>query len=139
MSQEQQVFGWESVIGQNQLTDNLQNALKFNKISHAYMIQGEKLSGKRMIADIFARALQCESGGDHPCNQCRSCKQAMNGNHPDIIYVEHDKPNVISVDNIRTQINGDIAIKPYSGPHKIYIMDEAEKMNTQAQLSLIHI
>ena len=58
MSQEQQVFGWESVIGQNQLTDNLQNALKFNKISHAYMIQGEKLSGKRMIADIFARALQ---------------------------------------------------------------------------------
>ena len=43
MSQEQQVFGWESVIGQNQLTDNLQNALKFNKISHAYMIQGEKL------------------------------------------------------------------------------------------------
>ena len=63
MSQEQQVFGWESVIGQNQLTDNLQNALKFNKISHAYMIQGEKLSGKRMIADIFARALQCESEG----------------------------------------------------------------------------
>lgn len=53
MSQEQQVFGWESVIGQNQLTDNLQNALKFNKISHAYMIQGEKLSGKRMIADIL--------------------------------------------------------------------------------------
>ena len=125
MSQEQQVFGWESVIGQNQLTDNLQNALKFNKISHAYMIQGEKLSGKRMIADIFARALQCESEGERPCNQCRSCKQAMNGNHPDIIYVEHDKPNVISVDNIRTQINGDIAIKPYSGPHKIYIMDEA--------------
>lgn len=46
MSQEQQVFGWESVIGQNQLTDNLQNALKFNKISHAYMIQGEKLQVK---------------------------------------------------------------------------------------------
>ena len=137
MSQEQQVFGWESVIGQNQLTDNLQNALKFNKISHAYMIQGEKLSGKRMIADIFARALQCESEGERPCNQCRSCKQAMNGNHPDIIYVEHDKPNVISVDNIRTQINGDIAIKPYSGPHKIYIMDEAEKMNTQAQNALL--
>lgn len=137
MSQEQQVFGWESVIGQNQLTDNLQNALKFNKISHAYMIQGEKLSGKRMIADIFARALQCESEGERPCNQCRSCKQAMNGNHPDIIYVEHDKPNVISVDNIRTQINGDIAIKPYSGPHKIYIMDEAEKMNKAAQNALL--
>lgn len=152
---------WSSIIGQEQLTENLQNALKFNKISHAYIIQGERLSGKRMIADIFARALQCEYGvetekqstlfdmglgevAEHveqvkmkPCNQCRSCKQAINRNHPDIIYVEHDKPNVISVDNIRTQINSDIAIKPYSGTHKIYIMDEAEKMNTQAQNALL--
>lgn len=133
----EQVIGWESVIGQEQLTENLRNALKYNKISHAYLLQGEKLSGKRMIADIFARALQCESDEEKPCNKCRSCKQSMNGNHPDIIYVEHDKPNVISVDNVRTQINGDIAIKPYSGPHKIYIMDEAEKMNTQAQNALL--
>ena len=136
MAQEQSVT-WESIIGQKQLTDNLKNALKYNKISHAYMIQGEKMSGKRMIADVFARALQCENEDEKPCNQCRSCKQAMNYNHPDIIYVEHDKPNVISVDNVRTQINGDIAIKPYSGPHKIYIMDEAEKMNTQAQNALL--
>ncbi len=128
---------WSSVIGQNQLTDNLRKALKYNKISHAYLFQGEKLSGKRMIADIFARALQCESDSDKPCNQCRSCRQAINGNHPDIIYVEHEKPNVISVDNIRHQINGDIAIKPYSGLHKIYIVDEAEKMNVQAQNALL--
>ena len=157
---------WSDVVGLTQLTDNLQNAIKHNKISHAYLIQGEKLSGKRMIADIFARALQCEcdraedehqatlfdldtgSGSTQknkndtyvrmrPCNQCRSCKQAMNGNHPDIIYVVHEKPNVISVDNIRQQINGDIAIKPYSGTYKVYIIDEAEKMNTQAQNALL--
>lgn len=134
---------WNDVVGQKQLTDNLRNALKFHKISHAYLIQGEKLSGKRMIADIFARALQCEAqqgekqGKILPCNQCRSCKQAMNRNHPDIMYVEHEKPNVISVDNIRQQINGDIAIKPYSGAYKIYIMDEAEKMNVQAQNALL--
>ncbi len=130
--------GWSDVIGQKQLTDNLRNALRFNKISHAYLIQGEKLSGKRMIADIFARALQCESQQDKkPCNQCRSCRQAINRNHPDILYVEHEKPNVISVDNIRQQINGDIAIKPYSGIRKIYIVDEAEKMNVQAQNALL--
>lgn len=135
--------------------DNLQNAIKHNKISHAYLIQGEKLSGKRMIADIFARALQCEAGkaptahqetlfdapaqyqGPPPCNQCRACKQAVNGNHPDIIYVTHEKPNVISVDNIRQQVNGDIDIKPYSGEYKIYIIDEAEKMNVQAQNALL--
>ena len=61
----------------------------------------------------------------------------MSGNHPDIIYVEHEKPNVISVDNIRQQVNGDISIKPYSGAHKIYIIDEAEKMNVQAQNALL--
>lgn len=132
-----QETNWSSVIGQEQMTQNLENALKHKKISHAYLFQGERLSGKRMIADIFARALQCEGDGDRPCNQCRSCRQAINGNHPDIIYVEHDKPNVISVDNIRTQINGDIAIKPYSSAYKIYIMDEAEKMNTQAQNALL--
>lgn len=61
----------------------------------------------------------------------------MNGNHPDIIYVTHEKPNVISVDNIRQQVNGDIDIKPYSGEYKIYIIDEAEKMNVQAQNALL--
>jgi len=150
---------WSDIIGLTQLTDNLQNAIKHNKISHAYLIQGERLSGKRMIADIFARALQCEgdrapseyqatlfdSGEENcvssvkmrPCNQCRSCRQAISGNHPDIIYVTHEKPNVISVDNIRQQVNKDIGIKPYSGDYKIYIMDEAEKMNVQAQNALL--
>lgn len=129
---------WNDVVGQRQLTDNLKNALKYNKISHAYLIQGEKLSGKMMTADLFARALQCEAvEGERPCNQCRSCMQAIHGNHPDIMYVEHEKPNVISVDNIRQQVNSDIAIKPYTGPYKIYIMDEAEKMNVQAQNALL--
>lgn len=128
---------WASVIGQEQMTQNLENSLKYKKISHAYLFQGERLSGKHMIADIFARALQCEADGNRPCNQCRSCKQALSVNHPDIIYVEHDKPNVISVDNIRMQINGDIAIKPYCSAYKIYIVDEAEKMNTQAQNALL--
>lgn len=135
---------WGDVVGQRQLTENLQKAIVRNKISHAYLIQGERLSGKRMIADIFARALQCEcdcAEDAHrtmrPCNQCRSCRQAINSNHPDIIYVTHEKPNVISVDNIRQQVNGDIAIKPYSGAYKIYIIDEAEKMNVQAQNALL--
>lgn len=128
---------WNDVVGLTQLTDNLKNAITHNKISHAYLIQGERLSGKRMVADIFARALQCEGDGARPCDQCRSCRQAVNGNHPDIIYVVHEKPNVISVDNIRQQVNGDIAIKPYSGQYKIYIIDEAEKMNVQAQNALL--
>lgn len=128
---------WGDIIGQSRLTDNLRNAVRHNKISHAYLLQGEKFSGKKMTANVFARALQCEAEGDKPCNCCRVCRQTANGNNPDIIYVEHDKPNVISVDNIRQQINGDIAIKPYSSARKIYIVDEAEKMNVQAQNALL--
>ena len=61
----------------------------------------------------------------------------MNRNHPDIIYVSHEKPNTISVDDIRTQINNDVGIKPYSSPYKIYIVNEAEKMTPQAQNALL--
>ena len=58
-------------------------------------------------------------------------------NQPDIIYVSHEKPNTIGVDDIRTQINNDIVIKPYSSRYKVYIVDEAEKMNQQAQNALL--
>lgn len=69
--------------------------------------------------------------------ECHSCKQALSGNQPDIIYLRHEKPNTISVDDIRTQINNDVAVKPYASPYKIYIIDEAEKMNQQAQNALL--
>ena len=69
--------------------------------------------------------------------QCRSCKQAVSLNQPDIIRVTHEKPNTISVEDIREQLNGDIMIKPYSSPYKIYIVDEAEKLSVQAQNALL--
>lgn len=68
---------------------------------------------------------------------CRSCKQAIDHNQPDIIYVSHEKPNTIGVDDIRTQINNDVDIKPYSSRYKVYIVDEAQKMNQQAQNALL--
>ena len=61
----------------------------------------------------------------------------MHGNHPDIKKVTHEKPNTIGVEDIREQINGDIMIKPYSGPYKVYIMNEGEKMTPQAQNALL--
>lgn len=69
--------------------------------------------------------------------ECLSCKQAVNLNQPDIIRVTHEKPNTISVEDIRRQVNGDIMIRPYSSPYKIYIIDEAEKLSVQAQNALL--
>jgi len=129
--------GFKDIIGQEQIKEHLQNALETGKVSHAYIINGEKSSGKEFIAKIFAMTLQCEQGGTEPCNECRSCKQTLSKNQPDIIYVSHEKPNTISVDDIRAQINNDVAIKPYSSKYKVYIINEAEKMTPQAQNAIL--
>ncbi|MBD5494953.1 MAG: DNA polymerase III subunit [Lachnospiraceae bacterium] len=125
------------IIGQEQLKEHLQNAISMNKVSHAYIINGERSSGKEFVAKIFAKTLQCEKGGTEACDECHSCKQAQSGNQPDIIYISHEKPNTISVEDIRAQINNDIVIKPYSSPRKVYIMNEGEKMTPQAQNALL--
>ena len=129
--------GFRDIIGHEQVIAHLQNAITMDKISHAYIINGPDKSGKKMLAEAFAMALQCENDGNEGCMECHSCKQAINRNQPDIIYVSHEKPNTISVDDIRTQVNNDITIKPYSSKYKIYIIDEAEKMNVQAQNALL--
>lgn len=125
------------IIGQEQLKEHLQNAISMNKVSHAYIINGERSSGKEFIAKVFSAALQCEKGKTEPCMECHSCKQALSGNQPDIIFISHEKPNTISVEDIRSQINNDIVIKPYSSPRKIYIINEGEKMTVQAQNALL--
>jgi len=118
--------GFSDIIGHEQIIGHLKNAIALDKVSHAYIFNGPKLSGKMMLAEAFAMALQCEGEGTRPCLLCRSCKQAVDHNQPDIIYVSHEKPNTIGVDDIRTQINNDIVIKPYSSRYKVYIVDEAE-------------
>ena len=129
---------FSDIVGQEQLREHLENAVRMNKVSHAYIINGERNAGKEFIARTFAMALQCEDRqGVEPCQECHSCKQAQSGNHPDIIFITHEKPGTIGVDDIRRQINGDVAIKPYSGPKKIYIVNEGEKMTVQVQNALL--
>lgn len=129
--------GFQDIVGQEQIKEQLRNAISTGKVSHAYIINGEKSSGKEFIARMFAMSLQCEKGEIEPCQECRSCKQALSDNHPDIIRVTHEKPNTISVEDIRTQVNNDVAIKPYSGAYKIYLINEAEKMTPQAQNAIL--
>ncbi len=128
---------FSDILGNEQVISHLQNAIRMDKVSHAYILNAPESSGKMMIAEAFAAVLQCEKGGIEPCGTCHSCRQAAGHNQPDIIYVQHDKPNTIGVDDIRVQLNQDIAVKPYAGKYKIYIVDEAEKMNVQAQNALL--
>lgn len=131
------MVGFNNVIGHEEIIRHLQNAIKTGKISHSYIFAGEPGSGKRLLAGIYAMTLQCEAGGENACGKCESCKRAIGKNHPDIIMVKHEKPNTISIDEIREQVVNDVDIKPYSSPHKIYIIPDAEIMTPQAQNALL--
>ena len=128
---------FKDIVGHKDIIRYMQSAVREDKISHAYIINGERGSGKKLLAELFAATLQCEAKGTDPCNVCHACKQSGSGNHPDIIRVQHEKPNTISVEDIRTQVNNDIMIKPYQGPYKIYIIAEADLMTPQAQNALL--
>ncbi|MGN0383787.1 MAG: DNA polymerase III subunit delta' [Eubacterium sp.] len=128
--------GFREIIGQDHIVRHFQNAIKLNKISHAYIINGEAYSGKKMLARAFAMSLLCENGTGEPCMECHSCKQSLTNNHPDIKWITYEKSG-IGVDEIREQINNDVIIKPYSSPYKVYIVPDAEKMTIQAQNALL--
>ena len=121
--------GFKNILGHEHIIEHLRNAIRLDKVSHAYIINGPDKSGKMMLAEAFAQTLQCEQvakavqGSNEAttdvqaaeieaCMECHSCKQAIGRNQPDLIYVKHEKPNTISVDDIRTQVNNDIVIKP---------------------------
>jgi DNA polymerase-3 subunit delta' len=125
---------FQNIIGNEQNIEHLQKAVETEQVSHAYIFNGENGIGKMSMAQAFAKALLCEEHGS--CGVCRSCVQIDAGNHPDVIYVTHEKEG-ITVDDIRQQVNNTISIKPYSSDHKIYIIDDADKMNTAAQNALL--
>ena len=134
---ESKIFDFNDILGNDMIKEHFQKAIENNKISHAYILTGEAGIGRKSFANAFSMALLCEKGGKEPCMVCHSCKQVLSGNHPDLIYVKHEKPNSIGVDDIREQINDTIMIRPYSSYYKIYIVDEAEKMTVQAQNALL--
>ena len=129
--------GFADIYGHDNIKEHLQSAINLNKISHAYIFNGGVGSGKKTLATLFAKTLQCEENGTEPCNKCHSCIQTDSSNQPDIIWIKHEKPNSIGVDDIRDQLIGDIQIKPYSSKYKIYVIDEAEKLTVQAQNALL--
>lgn len=137
---------FRQIVGHEGIKKHFRLSLANKKTSHAYLISGEDDSGKMMLTQAFAVALQCmELNSDvkevedlDSCGICRSCKQFKSGNHPDIIYVKRLKNKYeIGVDDIREQVNNNIVIKPYSSPYKIYIIDEAQMLSVQAQNALL--
>ena len=108
MSEYNKILGHENIISQ------LKNAIKSDKVSHAYILNGEDGSGKNMLAKAFAEALLCEKGELEGCGECHFCKQTASNNNPDFVKVLHEKPTVIGVDDVREQLVEDIYIFHYT-------------------------
>lgn len=128
---------FSDIIGQEHIKEHIRKSIISEKISHAYIINGEKGSGKKLLANMFAMTLQCEKKGTEPCMVCRSCKQYVTKNQPDVVTLIPEKPKTISVNDIREQIISDISIKPYSSKYKIYLIENCELMTVQAQNALL--
>lgn len=128
---------FKNIVGHEEIIKHFKSSIELDKVGHAYIISGEADSGKKMLARAFAATLQCEKGGLEPCHECKSCIKFASGNQPDIITITHEKPGIISVDEIREQLVDDITTKPYESKYKIYIIPDAELMNQQAQNAIL--
>ena len=129
--------GLEDILGNEHIVEHFKKAIENNKISHAYIINGEKGMGKRTVAKAFAMTLLCEEKGTVPCMKCHSCVQALTDNNPDLIMITPDKPTTLSIDHIRQTLVNDVELKPYSNSHKVYIVEDAELMNNAAQKAIL--
>ncbi|MBE5921285.1 MAG: DNA polymerase III subunit delta [Lachnospiraceae bacterium] len=129
--------GFSEIIGQEHIKSHFRNAVKLGKAGHAYILEGDAGTGKKMIAKAAAMVLQCEAGNGEACGMCQSCKQMMSGNQPDVKILTHEKPATIGVEDVRDQLVTDILTKPYSSRYKIYIIPDAEKLTVQAQNAIL--
>ena len=126
--------------GNQRNKEYLAKAAEKGKLSHSFIISGEKGSGKRTFTENAAAALLCRNNiadRTQPCRSCESCKKVLAGSHPDFIEVRNEKETLISVDEIRSQVVADVGIKPFYGPYKIYIIPDASLLNENGQNALL--
>ncbi len=131
------MFLFDEIMGHDEIKEHLITAIKSDNPFHAYIFQGEVGCGKETMAKTFAAGLLCMSEEkSRPCGTCPSCKQINSGNQPDLIWVNRELSS-IGVDDIREKVNAEMAVKPFSGPYKIFIIPEAERMTQAAQNALL--
>lgn len=131
---------FKNITGNDFIIKFLKNSIVHNRVSHAYIISGYEGVGKTLIAETFAKVLQCETGGTDACCNCRSCRSFESGNNPDIIYVtpsKKSKTKSIGVNDIREQVIEQVSIKPYEFRYKIFLIENADSMTIEAQNSFL--
>ena len=126
----------EFILGNEKVRNHLKESIIKNTVSHAYILAGDKGIGKEKIAREFAMRLICEN--NHiGCGRCPSCRQFLANAYPDFFYMDAEGKESIGIDKVRENVVSDVAIRPYHGKYKIYVIDEADKMTVGAQNALL--
>jgi len=125
---------FETVVGQRHIIQTLQNALKTNKMSHAYLFCGPRGTGKTTVAKLVAKSVNCLSPEKAPCNECEHCRTIQNGTHPDVIEIDAASNN--GVDEIRDLIEK-VKYAPIQAKYKVYIIDEVHMLSQGAFNALL--
>jgi DNA polymerase-3 subunit gamma/tau len=121
---------FEDVVGQEHITNTLKNAIKENRIAHAYLFTGPRGVGKTTTARILAKTLNCENRKDsEPCNECEMCKSIQNSRLIDIIEI--DAASNRGIDEIRT-LRDSVKYAPTRGKYKVYIIDEVHMLTRES-------
>lgn len=125
---------FDEIIGNDRIKNQLKQAVDLNKTSHSYLFLGISGIGKKIIAKEFAKMILCE-GDNKYCNQCKSCIEFDSNNNPDFTLIEPDGAS-IKIDQIR-QMQKKIIEAPIISKNKVYIIDDADLMTTEAQNCLL--
>jgi len=126
---------FDEIAGQEHITKTFRNALKNNKIAHAYLFSGPRGTGKTSIAKIIAKAVNCEHAPvENPCNECDICRGIENNSISDVIEIDAASNN--GVDEIR-EIRDKVKYLPGVGKYKVYIIDEVHMLSIGAFNALL--